>query len=314
MKQRPLKLLFDAKYHGKFDFEDFLSCDVPANYEPVPWSGRTIYRPSKKLKAYHAFLNSFLFEHLSTNQNVAFAYRKGANPHHALAPHANGRAFFQTDLVKFFDSITTPLIRRSIPDDGTPIVDLADHIERILEMTTIEDRLPIGFSTSPALSNACLKQFDDAFEAHCRDHGLVYSRYADDILVSADDRTKLEGIDHVLAAALTHELGPGFHLNAGKSKLTTIGRKVKALGMVILPSGQISIDMGTKKKVEYQLHFFTKDRTRLLEIFKHDMEAGLQQLAGHISHINAADPAYLEKLRKKYGATVVDSFLHRSAK
>jgi RNA-directed DNA polymerase len=32
-----------------------------------------------------------------------------------------------------------------------------------------------------------------------------------------------------------------------------------------------------------------------------------------VNYINAADQMYLEKLRRKFGSTVVDSFLHRSA-
>jgi RNA-directed DNA polymerase len=314
MNSRPMRVLFDAMHHGKYEFDEFVSCDVESHYEPVPWSGRVIYKPSKTLKAFHRFLNSFLLEHLPTNERVAYAYRKGTNPHHALIPHAGSRAFYQTDLTKFFDSITSPLIRRVISEGATPISDLLSYIDRTLELVTVEGRLPIGFSTSPMISNACLKQFDDAFEAMCNQQGLIYSRYADDIIVSCQHRQSLANIQETLTELIREHLGPEFSINRSKSKLTTVGRKVKALGMVILPSGQISVDMNIKKKVESQLYFFIKDRARLLAIFNNDMESGLQQLAGHVSHINSADPTYLEKLRRKYGTTVIDSFLHRSAK
>jgi RNA-directed DNA polymerase len=314
MTPKPFNVLFDAVHHDKYDFEDFMSCDVASNYEPIPWSGRVIYKPSKKLKAYHGFLNSFVFEYLSINERVSFAYRKGANPHSAVAPHSASRAFYQTDLTKFFDSIAAPLIRHVLEQACTPVSDISDYTDRILKLVTVEDRLPIGFSTSPSISNACLKKFDDELEKFCDEAGLIYSRYADDIIVSGRGRKELEGIEVVLAELLNAHAGADFKINQSKSKLTTIGRKVKILGMVILPSGNISIDMELKKKIEYLLHFFIKDRARLLELFQHDMESGIQQLAGYVSHINAADPVYLEKLRKKYGATVIDSFLHRSAK
>lgn len=314
MTPRPMKVLFDATHHGKFEFEDLISFEIEGNFERVLWSGREIYKPSKKLKAYHAFLNSFLFEHLPTNERVAYAYRKGANPHRALLPHANSRAFYQTDLTKFFGSITTPLIRGVLSTNTTPIIDLENYVDRVLELTTVNGRLPIGFSTSPWISNACLKDFDDSLEELCQRRNLICSRYADDIIISSQDRHDVCDLEDALSELLLAKLGPEFKINQSKSKLTTIGRKVKALGMVILPTGQISIDMEVKKKVEYQLHFYTKDRARLLKVFNHDMEAGLQQLAGHISHIYTADPNYLEKLRKKYGTTVIDGFLHRSAK
>jgi len=307
-------VLFDATHHGKYEFDDFISCDLEQHHKPVPWSGRVIHKPSKKLKAFHAFLNSFLFEHLPTNERVAFAYRKGTNPQDAVAPHATSRAFYQTDLTKFFDSITAPLIRSVLIDNSTPISDLSDYMDRVLDLVTVGGRLPIGFSTSPLISNACLKRFDDALEDFCNRQGLICTRYADDIILSCQDRRQLENIEDTLRNLLRDQLGSGFNINKSKSKLTTVGRKVKVLGMVILPRGQVSIDMAAKKKIEYQLHFFIKDRARLLKIFEHDMESGIQQLSGHISHINAADPAYLEKLRRKYGTSVIDSFLHRSAK
>lgn len=316
MTAKPMRQLFDAMHHGKYDFEDFLSCDIKSLYKRVDWRQREIYKPSRKLKAYHAFLIIFLLEHLPLNVQVSFAYRKGSNPHQAVLPHANSRAFYQTDLTKFFDSITSPLIRRVLCGAPTPVADLESYIDRVIELLTVNSRLPIGFSTSTWISNACLKSFDDSFEAVCRDRRLIYSRYADDLIISGQSVEQLAGIDKILSELLLSELGPEFKINSKKSKLTRIGRKVAILGMVILPSGQVAIDMEVKKKIEYQLHFYIKDRERLLEFFeqeKDDMETGLERLAGHISHVNTADPAYLDKLRKKYGSTVIDSFLHRSA-
>ena len=314
MTPRPMKELFDAMHHGKYEFDDLLSCDVEHSYERVSWPDRIIYKPSRKLKAYHRFLNSFLFEHLPTNSRVAYAYTKNSTPRRALAPHAGSRAFFRTDLAKFFDSITSPLILRVLTGNITPIADVEQHADRILKLTTVNDRLPIGFSTSPLISNACLKAFDDSLERVCHQRELIYTRYADDIIISSQDRQQLIGIDGDVLEPLLHQVSPEFRINRSKTKVTTVGRKVSALGMVILPSGQIAIDMETKRKVEYQLHFFIKDRARLLKIFDTAVAAGLQTLAGYISHINAADPDYLEKLRRRYGVTVIDSFLHRSAK
>jgi RNA-directed DNA polymerase len=92
MIPRPLNQLFDAMYHGKYQFEEFLSLRPSEHYTPVKWKSRTIYKPSQKLKEFHSFLNGFLLEHLPVNQSVAFAYRKGATLLQAVAPHAHSRA------------------------------------------------------------------------------------------------------------------------------------------------------------------------------------------------------------------------------
>lgn len=317
MTPQPLHKLFDAMYHGKYRFDEFLALCPRENYSPVSWKSRTIYKPSRILKDFHTFLNGFVLEHLPVNTSVSFAYRKGATLIQAVEPHAKSRAFFQTDLERFFDSITTPLIRRVLLESETPVVDFHDHLDHILGLLTIDGKLPIGYSTSPIVSNACLLSFDHRLAQVSQDRGWIYTRYADDIMLSTEDRANLSDAGAVIETCLASELGDEFKLNPAKSKLTTVGRKVKLLGLVILPTGDIAIDRDVRNRIEAWIHFYLRDRARLLKIFEETysqgMEEGLERLSGLISYTHAADPAYLEKLRRKFGTTVIDSLLHRSA-
>lgn len=317
MNLRPLHQLFDAMYHGKYRFQEFLELKPEEHYSPVPWGSRTIYKPSKKLKEFHSFLNGFLLQHLPVNKSVSFAYRKGATLLQAVAPHARSRAFYQTDLEQFFDSITSDLIRSAFEGVVTPVSDLNEHIDHILGLLTINGKLPIGYSTSPILSNTCLFGFDERLASISKNRRWIYTRYADDIIISANDRRAIEDANTVIEDCLAAELGDGFTLNSRKSKLTRIGRKVKLLGLVILPNGTITIDRDVRSKIETWLHFYISDRARLAKIFEEErsdgMEEGLQRLSGLVSYVYATDSSYLEKLRMKFGSTVIDSFLHRSA-
>lgn len=317
MTPQPLHKLFDAMYHGKYRFDEFLTLSPEENYSQVSWKSRTIYKPSRVLKDFHTFLNGFVLEHLPVNMSVSFAYRKGATLIQAVEPHAKSRAFFQTDLERFFDSITTPLIRRVLVESATPVADLHDHLDHILGLLTVNGKLPIGYSTSPILSNACLLSFDMRLAKISQNRGWIYTRYADDIILSTHDRANLSDAEAVIEACLASELGDGFKLNPAKSKLTTVGRKIKLLGLVILPTGDIAIDRDVRNRIEAWIHFYLKDRARLLKIFdetySQGMEEGLERLSGLVSYAYAADPAYLEKLRSKFGTTVIDSLLHRSA-
>ena len=209
------------------------------------------------------------------------------------------------------------MVRSALKGAVTPVSDLADHIDHVVDLLTIEGKLPIGYSTSPVLSNACLLRFDGRLAAISGKRQWVYTRYADDIIVSAGSRQAIEDARDVIEGCLEAELGAGFRLNAGKSKLTTIGRKVTLLGLVILPTGAVTIDRDVRNRIESWLHFYVKDRSRLAKIFEEErgegMEDGLQRLSGLVSYAYAADPPYMEKLRAKFGTTVIDSFLHRSA-
>lgn len=316
MSRKPLRDLFDAMLRGKYDFEDFLHSRVDDNYATAVVRDRTVHLPNKKLKAYHRFLNTVLFAHLRVNEAVAYAYRKGVNPHEALQPHAKSRAFFQADIKDFFRSIDRSLIRAkiAIPTPSMPISDLISHTERILDMTTVNDVLAVGFSTSPPISNVCLADFDDELEAFCRSAALVYTRYADDIIVSGQDREMLAGMKKTLGDLLSTHFNGKLELNEGKSKLTTVGRKVKILGLVVLPSGEVAVDMDIKKRIEVLIHYFLRDEEIFLKQAKEaDRDAAVEKLSGYVNYINAADAKYLEKLRRKYGAAVIDGFLHRSA-
>jgi len=317
MTPQPMHELFDAMYHGKHRFEDFLALKPAEHYSPVRWKSRTIYKPSPQLKEFHYFLNGFLLESLPVDESVSFAYRKGATLLQAVAPHAHSRAFYQTDLARFFESINSDLIRVVLTRADTPFSDLAQHIEHILSLLTIDGKLPIGYSTSPILSNACLLGFDKRLGAISKARRWIYTRYADDIILSADNRLAIEDASHIIEDCLASELGKGFMLNQRKTKLTTVGRKVKLLGLVILPTGSIVVDRDVRNRIESWLHFYVTDRSRLAKIFVEErgqgMHEGLQSLSGLISYVYAADFAYLEKLRMKFGSTVIDSFLHRSA-
>jgi RNA-directed DNA polymerase len=315
MTTKTLHFLFDAMHHGKYEFGDFLRGEVASNYDAIQVRGRAVYRPNKKLRAYHTFLNTFLCEYLTVNDRVVFSYRKGVNPHRTVVAHARNKAFFQTDIVDFFQSIDRDLVRTTMTREfgNVPITDVHAHIQRILDLTTVGGFLPVGFSTSPPISNACLTMFDNELESYCATAGLVYTRYADDIVISAQHRDQIREIRPVLVEMLARHFSGKLKLNLAKSKLTTVGRKVKVLGMVILPSGQVTIDMELKKRIEVLLHFYVRNREKFLATVQNDMKAGVDQLAGYVNYVNAADKAYLEKLRRKFGSTVIDSFLHRSA-
>ncbi|TWI65426.1 RNA-directed DNA polymerase [Pseudoduganella lurida] len=318
MNPQPLHQLFDAMYHDKYRFDEFLALKPEEHYSPIPWKSRTIYKPSPTLKDFHKFITGFLLDYLPVNDSVSFAYRKGASLLQAVTPHAYSRAFFQTDLERFFESITSSLIRRVLDQASTPVADLAEHVEHIVRLLTIEGALPIGYSTSPILSNACLLGFDARLAATSCARNWIYTRYADDIIISAGSRAAINDVGQVVEECLRAELGDSFRLNQDKTKLTTIGRKVKLLGFVVLPTGGIVVDRNVRDRVETLLYFYVTDRSRLAKIFAEEndevMEAGLERLSGLISYVHSVDEAYLEKMRIKFGSTVIDSFLHKTAR
>lgn len=316
MNKRPIKELLNAMYQGKFEFSELDTGDINELYETKTYNGREIHIPNKKLKTFHSFLNLFLLEYLQTNKEIVFSYRKGVNAVDAVSKHAHSKYFFQTDINNFFNNIDIDLVTSTITNsiDFFPILDIDNYISNIVKILTVNDSVPVGFSTSPLISNACLFSFDNALQKYCLANSLIYSRYSDDIIISSLEKAPLLEAEKRVTTYLTEHTNNKLSINSKKSKHTQTGNKIKLLGMVILPNGKVSVDIKLKNETEVKLHYYLTNKDKFTEVTGSDFDTAIEKISGQLNYINTVDPDYLTKLRKKYGATIVDMFLHKSDK
>ncbi|MEX2978753.1 reverse transcriptase domain-containing protein [Serratia fonticola] len=314
---KKLEDLFNAYFFEKYKFEDFISIEVQKEIKQVYGDvDRPVYGCSEKLKNFHRFLNVFIFSKLKISEDVVFSYRQGKNVVDAVIPHAESKYFFKTDIERFFPSVTAQLIKETITksSESLGVTDLYDYIDLLVYLVTINSRLPIGFSTSPIVSNACMYEFDKKILEYSNEKDMVYTRYADDIIISSElkfDSLELQG---KIASILSEDTSASFRLNVKKTKILSKASKVKMLGVVILPSGKITVDIQIKNKVESMIYFYLNDKEKLLKLSDMPYESTLSNLSGLLNHINTIDKTYLDKLRMKYGNAVVDMFFHKSVK
>jgi RNA-directed DNA polymerase len=317
MTKRRLSELFEEMHHGKYDFAEFMHGNVADNYQEFSRESggrtKTIYVPNKKLKIFHTFLNLFIFEFLPINENIVFSYRKGFSAYDAVSRHQNSKYFFQTDVSSFFASIGRAFVKNTIlaGKHVCPVVDIDESIERILDLVCINNALPVGFPSSAPISNAVLYNFDNHLENFCRSTDLIYTRYSDDIIISTNLKTNLIDINIEIENRLHEWACSDFHLNKKKSKYFQVGGKIKILGMMILPNGKITIDSSLKRDLEALLYTYLNDKTKFFALAGVGEEAGLGRVTGYLNYANSVDQEYLDKLRRKFGATTIDTLLHR---
>lgn len=317
-RTQPIETLFNATYHGKWRFTDFAGVSVKANISSKTFTqaGKTrkLLVPSDKLKSFHEFLRLFLLDFLPLNKDVVFSYRKGLSAYDAVARHAASKSFFVCDIADFFPSIRRPRVKSTLltAKNLCPIQDLDTWLDRIVDLVCVDDSLPVGFSTSPAISNAVLMAFDNALQTYCVSKGMVLTRYSDDIIVSAQDSAALKGIQEQVTALLQEAVKGEFTLHPGKSRYLHSGAKIKLLGMVLLPNGTVSVDASVKSEIEVLIHFYLRDKEKFVDRVEGNPRKAEARLSGLLNYVNTIDQAYLDKLRKKFGVTVVDYFLHRS--
>lgn len=314
--KRTFQQAFESTFHRKYKFSEFLQIDTESECEIYTEKRRTIAKPSERLKDFHRFLAGSIFEYAKFNENVLFSYRKGKNAYDAVVKHANSKYFYQTDIENFFSNLTyadvAQVLERNF--ESFPITDVSNHKEIILNLVTLDKKVPIGFSTSPVISNLSLIEFDDDIELYCKNNNLIYTRYSDDLLISSDDKNTLENAEEYLTKSLHGFFSERLRINKQKTKHLKKGSKVKLLGMVVLPNGSISVDIKIKKIIEAQLYLYINDKEKFIDFLGGDYEKGLSKVSGTLNYINTVDPNYINKLKIKYGNTIIDMFFHKSVK
>lgn len=309
--QITLESAFELTFHQKYSFDDFLNLDIGKEVHRFDIRGRPIFSPSKKLKKYHRFLNTFIFDYADIAEEVVHSYRKGKSPYTALAPHAQNKFFFKTDINNFFYSFSLEQLENFIDEHikNTPISDINKYRSEILDLISVDGLLPVGFGSSPNITNSLLFQFDNELSKRSKKYEVVYTRYCDDIILSSRSRKFLKYLSENVEPLLKQCLGKKFELNTKKTKFTHVGNRVKLLGMVIAPSGKVTVDSKTKKEMEVLLYFYTEKKESYRDYLISKFENNLAKASGRLNYINTIDPEFVNKLRIKYGNFVVDYFL-----
>lgn len=299
---------FNQTFHGKYSFQDLVSLDIASEVERREYLGREIYAPTEKLKKFHRFLNSFVFDYSDVVDEVVHSYRKGKSPYTALSPHSESKFFYKTDINNFFDSFSFLQLKNYVENNisKSPIIDTKENTSLLLNAITYEGKLPVGFGTSPNITNGLLFYFDRELAEYCNGNGVVYTRYSDDIILSSPNKDILGSAGEVVGSALTKILGEEFSLNERKTKLTHTGNRIKILGLVITSSGKISIDSEAKKELEVFLHFYSTKSPNYKYYLEEKFDNNLSKVSGRLNYANSIDPEFVDKLRSKYGAFSVD--------
>lgn len=318
MNNRTLEEAFNAVFHNKENFADFCSFDWRNDIAEFQQRSRKIYKTSTRVRSYLRFIDKVALRYLALNRNVVHSYVKEKSALTAVAAHVGNRGFFQTDIKAFFSQIVEADVNRILVRDKSlvPISDFDKYIEPVAMITTWGGSIPVGFPTSPKLSNAYLFEFDNALNDFCIANSFVYTRYSDDIIISAKEKALLYNLSRKVEDLLHQHASKELILNAEKTRVTHTGNKVKILGLVVTQDGKVTVDSKYKASVESLLHFYINDKEKYADLLSKTFEAkdaskeeNERSLFGLLHYINAIDPEYLEKLQRKYGLLVLHTLM-----
>lgn len=307
MRKRSFKQAFNAIFHDEESFDDFMGLDLGEEVSEFNIDGRTVFKTSDKLKKYLRFIDRVMFRHLAKNERVVHSFTKGRSTLSAVRSHSSSKYFFLSDIKDFYQNIKAQDVRRILIRDSDliPISDFNEYIDAVVEMTSFGAGLPVGFVTSPQLSNAFLYEFDNETERFCVERSLSYTRYADDIIISGGSIEDISDLKNYIPDILKRHASINLVINERKTHITQQGNRVKILGLIVLPNGKITINPKHKKNIESLIYFYINDKVKYVDFLDKTFGGNERSLFGLLHYANSIDPDYIEKLQRKYGSFVL---------
>jgi RNA-directed DNA polymerase len=160
--------------------------------------------------------------------------------------HVKKRVVVNADVSSCFPSVKWPLVLASLKRDFGEKYS-AQTISALTDICTANGALPIGAPTSPALLNRVLLKTDEILAAKAQERECSYSRYADDITFSGDDRAvKLIGV----AASVIKRIGLEF--DPKKTNVFRRGRRQMCTGLVV--NDKVSVPRRLRRNLRAALH------------------------------------------------------------
>lgn len=247
---------------------------------------RRICAPTGDLKGVQRQLADALWEHqksiyeeLGIKPNISHAFEEGKSIITNAKIHRNKRIVINVDLSDFFDSIHIGRVcgffeknkHFNLPHE--PAITIA-------QLACYQGKLPQGAPTSPIITNLVCQVLDMHLLSFAKRYRLDYTRYADDITFSTNDRAFLETWDSFYAELEKKIRKAGFSLNEKKTRITYRDSKQVVTGLVV--NKKISVDHAYCRKVRAMAHSLYTNGSYSVD----GVEENIRQLEGRFAFID----------------------------
>lgn len=226
----------------------------------------------------------------------SYAYKSGTGILPCLEKHILSDSFLKTDIHEFFYSIQYEILLDQLYKDSV-CKKMKKRVGVLLKACFYDEHLPIGFVTSPVLSDLYLHNLDIAF---LNREDVVYTRYADDFIISGKDNMNcLEHVKGELEEALK---GYGLTLNTKKTYYRTLsqpGDAIHVLGVNLVNDApepnRITISDRYIRETSMDICQFLTD---FREMTSEERERNLTSISGKIEFIRYFSTSSYNKLEK----------------
>lgn len=205
---------------------------------------RIIHAPAPDLKYTQQQIAKRILSQMPVSP-FATAYTAGKSLRDNAAPHVGHRYLLKMDITDFFGSITHFQVVSAAfntklypPQVGAMLA----------ELCCLDGVLPQGAPTSPALSNIVMKSFDDVLGHWCRQKGITYTRYCDDLTFSAN-----VPLYSVYLKATDMLVRRGFAVNEDKTVFVTNTSAQRVTGLTV--NEKVAVPREYKQRLRQEVYY-----------------------------------------------------------
>lgn len=260
---------------------------------------RQIFHPSKETKVLQYALMDLFLNNIPIS-DCAKAYKKGIKSPllNNAKIHAPYKFTIHIDFKEFFPSIKPDDLVNALKNEGLIFSEKdVTLLKNILFLNFRgEEFLSIGAPASPICSNIVMKMFDLQFENTAKKLNGKYSRYADDIWFSTDEKKGCEEFYKEVSEIIRKNESPKLKINNLKTHYQSRKGKRIITGLSITPSGDVVIP---REKKRYIRSLLLRRKYGIVN------EKEEKYLKGYLSFIRDVEPDYINNLIIKYGEDTV---------
>lgn len=234
------KKLFDMVRHPE---QYYHLAEIPKHSGGI----RVLHVPEHSLKVMQRRILRDILMRFSPSEYASAYVRRRMLVQHA-APHTGKRYLLRLDIKNFFGSIRAEQVYRAAFHNGL----FSRQVGWMLTaLCCLNNSLPQGAPTSPALSNLIMKRFDQELGRWCGERGIAYTRYCDDMVFSAD--RSLAPV-YKKGKAMLSEMG--FALNKGKTRFVSNAGRQSVTGLTV--NERVAVAKDYKRQLRQEIHYALK--------------------------------------------------------
>lgn len=223
---------------------------------------RAISAPKRELAEAQRWVLEALLEKIAPTDR-AHGFVKGRSVVTNATPHVKKAVVINLDLKDFFPTLTFRRVKGLFAKQG-----YSEHVATVLALLTTEPPrarveldskvygvalgervLPQGACTSPAITNIVCRGLDRRLAGLAHRHGFVFTRYADDLTFSGDDRRK---VGLLLGSARSIITDEGFTEHPKKTRVMGRGRRQEVTGVTV--NERVALSREEKRALRALLH------------------------------------------------------------